>query len=59
MGRASWLETAIGTYKAERCTLANVLVRQISPGPPAVVSMCAVWSQVAHSGEHYLQGATG
>lgn len=56
MGRTSWLETAIGTYIAERCTFADPLVREISFGPPAVATMCAVWTQIARSGEHDLSG---
>ncbi len=54
--RATWLEVAIGGYVGETCTFADPLVREISTGPPRVVAMDTVWTQVAHNGEHDLSG---
>jgi len=54
--RATWLEVAIGTYVAQSCTFADPLLREISAGPPRVVAMDAVWTQVARNGAHDLSG---
>jgi hypothetical protein len=54
--RRSWLETALGPYEGERCTFSDPLVREIAPGPPAVASMSAIWTQIAHWGENDLSG---
>jgi hypothetical protein len=56
MERATWLEVAIGSYVAQSCTFADPLVREISAGSPRVAAMDAVWTQVAHNGEHDLSG---
>jgi hypothetical protein len=55
-GRSEWLETAVGRYRAERCTFSGPVVRQIAPGPPAVAAMSAIWTQVAHWGDNDLSG---
>lgn len=56
MERATWLEVAVSDYRAESCTFADPLMRELSAGPPRVAAMCAIWTQVAHNGDIDLSG---
>ena len=54
--RATWLEVAFGGYVGESCTFADPLLHELSAGPPRVVAMDALWTEVARNGEHDVSG---
>jgi len=54
--RAAWLAAAGSTYIGESCTFSDPLLHELSAGPPRVVAMDALWTQVARNGEHDVSG---
>lgn len=56
IGRRTWLDVAVSSYRAESCTYTEPVLREISVGPPRLAAMSALWTQVARDGENDLSG---